>query len=82
MKKNNDQEPKSMLGRWRKKRKANPMVLPGTALESSTAPMPPGEPSPGVPDPASSAGRKDDGGRPAPRIHSKKPIGGPFRGGG
>jgi hypothetical protein len=79
-KKNEDQEStprKNLLRKWRERR-AN-SIPPGSAIQSVTAPMPPGEPSPGVPDPASSAGRKDDCGRPTPRIHRKAPIGGPFK---
>jgi hypothetical protein len=77
-KKNEDNEPKSLLGKWRRRRAAATAV-PGIAQPGATAPMPPGEPSPGVSDPASSAGRKDDGGRPNPRVHSKAPAGGPVR---
>lgn len=73
-KKNEDQKPKGVLGRWRRRRASS--LPPGAGVPSPTAPMPPGEPSPGVPD---TARRKDDYGRPLPRIHRKAPIGGPFK---
>lgn len=78
-KKNDSQEPKSMLGRWRRRRAT--IAPPGSNLPAPAVPMPPTQPTPGVPDPGSSAGRKDDLGRPAPVVQRKKaPTGGPFRG--
>ncbi len=79
-KKNEDQEPKSMLGRWRRRRAT--IAPPGSNLPGVAVPMPSTQPTPGVPDPGSSAGRKDDLGRPTPKVHRKAPAGGPVRGGG
>lgn len=77
MKKNNDNELKSILGRWHRRR-AN-LTPPGPAGSGVTAPMPPGEPTNPFADPSSSDGRKDDNGRPNPRVHTKAPTGGPVR---
>lgn len=67
---------RSILIDWLK-RKAN---LPSwSGQNSTTAPFPPDEQTPGVPDTGSSADRKDGCGRPQPRVHRDAPTGGPFR---
>ena len=72
------QEPsprKSLLETWRERRATT--VPPGEGLQT-TAPMPPGEPSPVNEGTPPSASPRDDSGRPQPRTQRKSPIGGPF----
>lgn len=75
---NEDRNPKprkSILRKWRERRATT--VLPGEGLQT-TAPMPPGEPSPITENTPPSSSPRDDSGRPQPRTQRKLPIGGPF----